>query len=448
MSAPAKTAPKLLCLCDSPTLETGFARVARNLLSRWDKADLFEDIWVWGIGYHGFPHSIDFLANRICPASTSVNQIWYDPQNYERFLHLLEKEDVGGTPGGFTHLWILQDTFLLYPIATILKKLCDNRGIKTLLYFPIDAPIEPEWANIIEAVDHPVAYCNYGLSEACKALEIEAEDKSVTKRRRRAKDRIKVIPHGVDTARFRPIPEEESANLRATIRRGSFKGQISETDFLMMAVSQHQKRKGIAQMLDVLAVLKKKFPEIPAKLYMHMPIMNEQEGTDLRVMATQLGIVNGRDVFYGDGFFQRGHAMATEDTLNGFYNAADLLLTTSYGEGWGLPITEAMAAGLPVAGPNHTSIGEILADDRGILFKTLGRDVLPGDNSRVRSRSDVEDAAMKIANAWLAQQQENKTGSVEQLSLKSYAARASDWVRGTYLNWDRIAEEWLELLVG
>jgi hypothetical protein len=37
---------KLLALCDSPTAETGFARVAKNLLPRWLKV---ERAWTWAV---------------------------------------------------------------------------------------------------------------------------------------------------------------------------------------------------------------------------------------------------------------------------------------------------------------------------------------------------------------------------------------------------------------
>lgn len=429
---------KLLVLCDSPTLETGFARVARNLLSRWNKEDVFEQIWVWGVGYGGFPHSIDFLANRICPASSPHWQNWYHVRNLERFLRLLEKDDVGGTPGGFTHLWMLQDTFLLYPMATALQGMCRDRGIRSLLYFPVDAPLEPNWCDIIEAVDFPVAYCNYGRDEAVRVLtEPKMGDEKPTKGRLRAIDRMKVIPHGVDPEIYKPSQDDKR---QRDNRKILFKGRVGQDEFLMVNVNMHQKRKGVCQSLALLRQMKTQFKELSPRLFMHMPTENPDEQTNLRQIAVQMNLSPGEDVFFSDSSFERNHALLPEDRLNAIYNTADLLITTTYGEGWGLPITEAMAAGLPVAGPNHTSLTEIMAEDRGILFSTLGCDVMPWDMSRVRPRIDITDAAIKIANARMAQPQEAK-------SLHSYAQRGLEWARGPFLNWDRISKMWLELML-
>jgi glycosyltransferase involved in cell wall biosynthesis len=49
-------------------------------------------------------------------------------------------------------------------------------------------------------------------------------------------------------------------------------------------------------------------------------------------------------------------------------------LSTSLGEGWGLGVTEALAAGLPVAVPRHTSCLEI---QNGLEQRGMGDRVLP-----------------------------------------------------------------------
>lgn len=432
---------KLLALCDSPTFDTGFARVARNLLSRWHKADIFEDIWVWGIGYTGFPHdaeSVRFLQNRICPASTFDNPSWHAIPNLERFLTLLQRQDVGGTPGGFTHLWIMQDTFLLFPMAQAIKKICEAHKITSLLYFPVDAPLEPEWVDIVDVVKYPVAYCEYGRAEARKALEVPVpDDKLHTVSRRKSMDRIRVLPHGVDTSIYKPpVSLEESNKNRKTL----FRGVVSPNDFVMVNVNQNQKRKGLTQSLQILKALKALHPELSPRLYMHMHSLNENDQFDLRAVARQLGLKAGEDLFFGDSCFQRGNPITGEDSLAAIYGAADLLLTTTLGEGWGLSITEAMACGTPVAGPLHTSVAEILADDRGILFDTQGEDVLPADNSRLRPRTDVLCAAKMIGKSAIAD-------SDDHFSIHQYAERGSAWARSDFLSWDRVADEWAKLFL-
>lgn len=484
---------KLLCLCDSPTIESGFGRVAQNLISRWLKSGFFEQIWVWGIGYNGYPHRFAGLENRICPASSAVHPLWYDEGNLRVFVKMIGDQEVGDTPGGFTHLWMLQDTFQLANFAGAIKQACEAAKVASFYYFPVDAPLAPAWTTIIAGVDTPVAYCEYGRKEAVSALKIptfrkvdhtrtidainaklrfvpnsrpqqkrdlleQREDRmaeaqntqAVDALREQAAERVQIIPHGVDPTVYKPLPGEKDE-----IRKTLFQGRVAPTDFLMLNVSQHQKRKGLAQSILVLRDIKAMRPELSPKLYLHSDSVNRQEGTNIRDVVEQLGLEIGGDVFFGDGYFVNNYATCREDTLNRIYNTADLLLSTSFGEGWGMPLTEAMAVGLPVAGPRHTSIAEILGGgngaaelraepfqpDRGILFDTLGVDVMVGDNSRLRPRIDVNDAARRIVAAASAPPQ-------SPLSLAGYAQRGAAWARSPFLDWDRVAGEWLKLFEG
>ncbi len=56
-----------------------------------------------------------------------------------------------------------------------------------------------------------------------------------------------------------------------------------------------------------------------------------------------------------------------DEELNNFYNSLDLFLFPSHYEGFGLPVTEAMACGIPVMVSNVSSLIEI-AEDTGILI--------------------------------------------------------------------------------
>lgn len=72
----------------------------------------------------------------------------------------------------------------------------------------------------------------------------------------------------------------------------------------------------------------------------------------LRPLARELG-VEGRVVFVG---------ATSDDELRALYHAAEALVFPSLGEGFGLPIVEAMACGCPVVTSNLSSMPEVAGD--------------------------------------------------------------------------------------
>lgn len=443
---------RLLVVADSPTLSTGFACVARNLLKYWAGGSggsagggaggaaggAFEKVDVWGIGYAGWPHEMPYT---IYPAQTYDAPLWHDPRNISRMVKLIGSRR-------YSHVWIMQDLFLLSSAQAVgllgeaLKIGAKQWGLRSVCYFPVDAPVESWWLNFLSCVDLPVAYTRYGIDEVTKAAMRDPAMYSPVLQK------LSCIPHGCDTNVFMPLGLEKTGLRQWLFSNVEWKGD----EFVVIAVSANQKRKGLLQTLQVFARVRDMMTEdgllleaARLRLYMHMPSENMQEGVDLKQAAHALGL--GREVMFGDSAFSGNHALLGENGLNQLYNAADLLLTTTLGEGWGLPITEAMAAGCPVAGPDHTAVGELLtggaetcAEMRGICFQTaLGSVMLPWDNSRIRPLTDVDDAALEITEAALQ--------FPERRSLMTKAARALEWIRRDEFRWENIAAQWVELMV-
>ena len=401
-------------------MTTGFARVAQNLFPRWNKAGVLIDCWA--IGFKGWRYKDCPYVNMLFPAG--VGGEWNLIGNLELFLQQLMR-------GGYTHVWMMQDTFQLcgqgFPEA--LEKICTEGGIVSMLYFPVDAPLDKEWTEIIEAVDIPVAYTEYGRGEAQMVGNFPGAD-------------IHVLPHGVDTKVYRPLPNR--MEVRRAFWRTSEAGDrfIEDDDFLMVNVNANQRRKDVVRSLEILAGLKD--AGVKAKLVMHMP-ERSFEGLSLHQVGEQLGLEVGKDWGHHGQYFSGSISSMVEKDLVRLYNAADLYLTTSLGEGWGLGITEALACGCPVALPNHTSCAEIHEGlEQHNTYRTQLLEVEKGyvgldyDNSRLRRRVDLGSAVDAIYH--LARRAAPGIDYRERPEL-------NEGVR-QWLSWDRIAKEFLNLMKG
>lgn len=408
---------KILVLCDSPTTSTGFARVGQNLMKRWHELGAWIDCW--GIGFNGWNYRACPYVENIFPAALDGH--WAQPERLSLFLAQLQQ-------GGYTHVWIMQDTFMLSraKFPETLKAVCDHHGIRSMYYFPVDAPLDREWTEMIAAADVAVAYTEYGRDQVIAANPAAREWP------------IQVLPHGVDTEIYRPLGDEAT---RQELRRGLWdKDWVQPGDFLMLNVNANQRRKDTTRSLEILRALIDL--GVPAKLVMHMQETSGEQ-MSLVTVAARLGLEQEVHWTHHGEFFKRGHSSLKETELVKIYNAADLYLTTSLGEGWGLGITEALGCGCPVAMPEHTACAEIagvmaaqgLSMQRVMLPLETHGVVLDSDNSRVRYRVNVRDAAQMI-KSWRS----IILPSVKRGPLSRHPG-FEQWV-----NWDRIARKMWNLM--
>ncbi len=431
-----KPAVRILALLDSLTLATGFARVGQNLIPHWVAAGASVD--VWGIGFNGWGYQ-DWPQVKILPAGGGGP--WNTPKALEEFLGQLAQ-------GNYTHVFILQDHFNFnHQFCQAFQHVCTQKRIRSLMYFPVDAPMEPEWTAILASVDVAVAYTQYGKTE-------------VEKQAAKAECRIncQILPHGVDTSIYRPLPAERDKNRRMWAVGPKDRSIIfcRPDDFLMLNVNTNQWRKDAPRSLEIHAELLRR--GVPAKLIMHCR-KSTPYGTDLEGVGRQLGLQLHRDWIHTSDLFGAGDStymgrdekgrdligsLVSQENLALFYNAADLVLSTSLGEGWGFSISEALATGCPVAAPHHTSCAEIYQTIRKldsayaikqmVMLPADDLIVMPGEVSRLRHRVQMPHAADAIeayykSNLWR-----------ERPELPDVA---KEW-----MNWKRIAIEMLKLLVG
>lgn len=160
------------------------------------------------------------------------------------------------------------------------------------------------------------------------------------------------IPHSVDTQVFR---YERRKDLRKQYI--SALPKLDESAFLVLIVAANKgfpSRKGFPEMFDALARFQRKCSDV--YVHVHSLVTSEQGGPDLQRLARAAGMDLDRMSILNPFAYFLG--LEPEDMAR-FYQMADVLLNTSYGEGFGIPILEAQACGTPVITTCFSSMPEI-----------------------------------------------------------------------------------------
>lgn len=158
------------------------------------------------------------------------------------------------------------------------------------------------------------------------------------------------VPHAIDTAVYRPVPREEA---RAALR-------LPQEAFLVGMVAANvdkaPARKAWPEALAAFARFRATHPD--ALLYLHTDLAGAQGGINLAWLCERLDLgpeaLRGTPPLSYDLGLEPGH-MAL------LYSAFDVLLSPSYGEGFGLAPLEAQACGTPVIVSDFSAQAELCA---------------------------------------------------------------------------------------
>jgi glycosyltransferase involved in cell wall biosynthesis len=215
-----------------------------------------------------------------------------------------------------------------------------------------------------------------------------------------APERIDVVPLGVGAVRRTEPLAERDARARFDLGRRQ----------VLLTLSAKRPHKNLLALIGALALV----PADPRPLLM-LPGYPTQHERELRARVRALGIE-------GDVRFA-GWISAAE--LEGLWALADAFVFPSLYEGFGLPVLEAMARGVPVACSNASSLPEV-AGEAALLFD-------PGDEAAIaaaikRLLSDAE-LVGELRAKGLARAREFTWRRSAQLTLASYR-RCQDELAG------------------
>lgn len=391
---------KVVAYCDSPTCATGFGTVSRNIFEGLHKTGRYE-IDIFGINYWGDPHDLPY---KIWPTGVNNER---DPYGRQRITNLIPTRD-------FDLLFFLQDSFIMEFIPVVIPHLRMHRPkpFKSILYYPVDSVVKEPWAKNIMPADYLVAYSDFGRQETLKSAP-ERKD-------------IRVIPHGVNTKEFFPLP----AAVVKKFREQYFK-HFSDK-FIITNVNRNQQRKDIPRTINAFREFRKQVPE--SILYLHMSV--KDQGWDLAEVVKSFELDITKDVIFPTNFGpNQGYP---RDMVNLIYNASDVVVSTTLGEGFGLAWLEAMAARTPIIMPANTMIPEFLTDEMGYLCKSGSNPSLfttiQFDNEVIRPLVDVDDLVKILVHIYNNREE-----------AKAKAEAGYKWIT-TKMDWQQhIVPQWVKI---
>lgn len=322
--------PRLLAVGDG-VVPTGFARVMHSLLDR------LRDRWEihhLAINYDGGPHALGWDVH---PAA-SDGDFW----GANRIRGLVEqvRPDL---------VFLLNDPWVIGSYVEALREVQDRPRI--VAYSPVDAgPLEPAMlAPLIgpTGLDQLILYTEFGRREIeCAFAEI----------RRHAPNlrfpELGVLPHGVDTGLFHPWPAENGGDGKREARERLLPAPEFRDAFIVLNANRNQPRKRIDLTIKGFAQFARDKPE-NVRLYLHMG--TEDCGWNVIALARRHGIED-RLILTAE---EKILPAVTDDVLNNIYNACDVGINTSLGEGWGLVNLEHAATGAAQVVPRHSACEEI-----------------------------------------------------------------------------------------
>lgn len=149
--------------------------------------------------------------------------------------------------------------------------------------------------------------------------------------------RIDVVPEGVNPHRFHPFMRDLMSQ--------------SKRPFRFLAVGKFEERKSYRELFSAFKSIFKNDPAIQLVVKADFFADPKETERELQTLIDSEGLTNAQPVW---------GAMSSDELL-GLYSMSDALVFPSRAEGWGLPLIEALASGLPAITTEYSGHSEFLS---------------------------------------------------------------------------------------
>jgi len=208
-----------------------------------------------------------------------------------------------------------------------------NGKAKWAAWFPVDSePLPPSVGRAVTGAYRRIVFSKFG--------EQMVHDAGLD---------CYYVPHGIDTKTFRPRDRTAARHLSGLPNDRFLVGMVA-------ANKGNPSRKAFCENIAAFKILHDKHPDALLYLHTHKGESGSQT-VNLPEYVRSIGLVENKDVIFADPYMQLiGYG---DEFMAEMYNALDVHLLVSMGEGFGIPIVEAQACGCPVIVGDWTAMPEL-----------------------------------------------------------------------------------------
>jgi glycosyltransferase involved in cell wall biosynthesis len=315
---------KVLWMSDGPTIPSGYGNVTQRVCGSLADRGHHISILSWQAKGKPIPWQNCMVYSKLhpmySPNACRAELLDYVRQLQPNIVVLL------------TDMWWLPD-MNCPDIANFMHTV----GIPWVFYYPVDGDtgekrLPPNWVRILKTFDLPIAISRYGR-EVMQANGVESA----------------YIPHGVDTKVFQPPADKDVAK-----RSLGYEGK-----FVVLSDARNQLRKMLPRTLEIFRRFAVNKDDVilhlhcdPNDIQTRSPECHYDLQSDIAFLnlTEKVSLTKGMSSSKGISLEQLAH----------IYQAADVHLLSSWGEGFGLPTLQAAASGVVPLALDYTASQELV----------------------------------------------------------------------------------------